>query len=623
MASIPNVTTPVVINATTSLLVQSDFFLRRVCFVSFGDSTAKIGELVEVEASTYRDILSRSSSELALKLEQFFAYAGNKKGYVYECGAQPVTPLVDSFDVLKQFAYSKDETYEDKWYSSVYQTNFTDDYTKLREWSKTTMNVQDGNYARMTGQTIVAKAKDEPQPLFFETSMPNLTAKVYTKKDSTKTEVKDLLEFDFAAKTWTSKAEESSKTDFPLYVEFFDGASPLNSDKLAVISWSKASAQASPEWTYAGTTQGYQTWTIQNSKTPDLDSLKEYLSIDRNDWQADRGQYLAESDDAFKQLLTKDSLMKALEANSQTFGQMPDSYNDYLETEGNKSSDYSEKIDRIQAQINDGRQRMYIYALPKELYKYEGTGKLCQAYARTDSALYFTIEVDKTEVLQNSTSFQQFKGLKSVLAIYDNGSKGYSLTGAVLGRFVSAIFDITESNPATSLNYKAINGFNFELLNQTKEAELVENSVTFSGELVGNTVIFNGRTQDSRPFDYWYQWDISAFNLQEAVVAILLQGVNNPNQIIKYDQNGIDTVGATIKSRLTKMVNYGCITEFCVGLDPATGKSIESGYIRAIAFADYISANPDKYAMEIYDGFSFYIRIGKYLRQVILNITLG
>lgn len=619
MASIPNVTTPVVINATTAPLVQSDFFLRRVCFVSFGDSTLSIGELRDVESTNYRDILNKTNNELVLRLEQFFAYAGNKKAYVYECGSQPVTPLTDSFDVLKQYAYSVKEDYESFWYSSVYKANFTDTLENLKAWAKQFEGLTDGDYIRFSQQTIVAAAVNTTKAFNIDTSMSGLTYKVY--EDSTKTtEATDTLQIDFSAKT-VKLLKEMTVNQY--YVELFDGQSPVNSDKLIVVNKSSAGAIQTDSFSYAGTAQGYQTWLIQNSKDDNLTSLDEYLSLNNKDWQASRGSNLAETDNSFKAKLTKESLNTALTENSTVFVDYPSAYDEYRVEKGIYSSDYSDKINLIKDQIDDGRQRIYIYALPKQLYYYGGTGKLCQAYSEPSSAIYFAIEVDKDEALGASSKFKQFEGIKSVIAIYNNGIDGYSFAGAVLGRFVSALFDLSASNPATPVNYKAINGFAFTMLSRSKEAELIENSVTFAGELVGNTVIYNGRTQDSRPFDYWYQWDIVAFNLQEAIVSILLQGVNNPNQVIKYDQNGIDTLNAAIKSRLSKMIDYGCITEFCAGLDPATGASIESGYIKAESFSDYVAANPDKYAMEIYDGFSFYLRIGKYIRQLILNISLG
>ena len=522
MASIPNVTTPVIINATTTLLIQSDFFLRRVCFVSFGDSTLNVGSTETVDKTSYTDILANTKSELAYRLEQFFAYASNKECFILECGVQAVTPLADTFQALKDFAVSKTETGLTIWYKDVLSKNEA---------------------------TYITKDKLD---------------------------------------AWLG--EENSTVKFV---------------KTEYTRWLKEGEAEHPD------------------KEDNLENLKAYLEVCTTEWQNIYADYLNETNDEFKKLLTKDSLVLAIQANPATYGQYPDDYAQYLIDNGDESKDYSEKISMIKKQIDEGTTRYYIYALPKKLYYYEGTGKLCQSYSSTDSFTYFAIEVDNDEALDTSSNFKQFSGIKSVIPIYNNGSTGYSFVGAFLGRFASSILDITESNPASPINYKTVSGFNFNLLTKKKEKELINNSVSFASDLVSNTVILNGRTADSRPFDYWYQWDIIAFNLQESIISLLLQGVNNPSQVIEYNQNGIDTLNATIKSCLNKMIDYGCLTEFAASYNSATQELTGEGYIAAISYPTYVAANPDKYAMEIYDGFSFYLRIGKYIRQVILNTTLG
>lgn len=575
--ALPNVTDPVVISATTALVIQSDFFLRRVCFVSFGDSTLEQGEAVLVNSETYTSALAGDSSELADRLTQFFSYANNKECYILECGAQSRTALQDNYTNLAAYAASVNEDWEDEFNNYLYTDMFKDSEDIFKAFLNSRGDFSQDAYTAWLN-------KDQKAD-----NLANL--KLYAESEVSGFNINDY------ANWLTQESKDDTEDSLKAYLTA----------------------------NYAFVEQDYTDWRNIDVKPENLDTLKQYakeeLYIPLPDAYI---AYLSANNADFQALKTRDNLFAFLQSEPGTYGaDLLNQYTKWLYDNGVRNSDYSAKISAIKTQIDNGKVRIYIYALPKELTYYAELGTFLGLYADTMSQLYFAVELDKDENLASGKTSSYFTGLKSVIPIYNNGAKHYSAVGAFLGRFASAILDISDTNKASPLNFKTIAGFKYEVLSKQKEQEIIDYGGSFIGEMVGNVVILNGRTADLRPLDYWYQWDLTAYYIKEALITLLLQGVNNPNQVVTYDQHGIDVVNATITAQLNKMISYGCITEFASSLNPATNELENSGYIKAIPFYEYINSNPDDYTNEIYGGISFYVRIGKYIRLVKISASLG
>lgn len=505
--SLPNVNTPVIINASTTLLIQSDYYLRRCCIVSLGDTNLSKGEYVITDRVSYTDL--EPKGETASKLTMFFNYASNKQVGVLELGVHPKTPLADNYTNLEDYITTLNSDYRNSYLASVYAV--------------------------------------------WEVNQ----------------ETKEIL------------------------ISFLDTRTEWNQE-------------------------AYTTWLTENSKEDELASLEEYvLTLNIPDYPNVYYQWLDGNEQSFKDLDTLQNLKDYAVTN--IMGYSEQGYLDYLQEEGISNPDFSGEIEGILKWINEGNTKNYIYVLPKALYSYPQTAVMCGRFNDASSAQYFIIEVNK-----ELTHWNNYKGLKSVIGIYSNGeSDDYNLAGAFAGRFSSSIFDISANQKASPINYKAINGFNYTDLGIKEQNDLTQAGITFCGGMVGNTVLMNGRCADLRSFDYWYQWDLTSYNVTLGITSLLLNGVNNPNYVIQYNQNGIDTIAATITSELNKMIAQGNLTEFGASYNPATNELINIGYLYTIDYYSYISAYPDDYQNEVYGGISFYARVGKYIRQVIVNVTLG
>lgn len=505
-----DITKPVIINATTSALIQSADFMRRVVFVSCGESVLPKGEYTPVIKADYTDFLQSEENELAKRLLNFFAFASNKTAYILEVGAYKITPANPGYDNLLDF----DKTIE-------------------------------------------------------TFKMGDFLTYIYEKWKNNETE--DIL------KSWL--------TTQAAFVE-----------------------------------SNYTQWLTDNGKgASSLANLQEYaktLSLDT--YPINYYENLSETQDAFQALMTYENLLAFSKDTSKLQGWTQEAYDAYLVTIGTVDNDFSEKIKDIADFIENGNLRAYIYALPKPFIKDEGTAGLTKSYIDTNSKQYFALEVEA------DTDLTLYKGQKSVWAINDNGrNKDNNAVGAVLGKFASSNFDISASLKASPMNYKFLTGFAYTELENRTQRSFIENNVSYISSKAGNTLIMNGRCMDTRPIDYWYQWDLASFSIENAVITLLLNGVNNPNYAIQYNQNGIDTINASIVATLNTMISYGCITEFGASFNTATNELENIGYIYAVDYYTYIANQPQDYQNEVYQGFSFYVRVGRYIRQVVLNVTLN
>lgn len=332
-------------------------------------------------------------------------------------------------------------------------------------------------------------------------------------------------------------------------------------------------------------------------------------------------EYLADNVATFQALKTKANLLEFAKSDK-VAGYNDEGYEQYLITKGTYSKDFSKKIALLKDFIDNGNSRNYVYALPKAFYTDKNCSSFTKSYIDSNSKQYFAIEVSAEYATDGI--FSTYEGQKSVLAIYDNGAGTSNNTiGAVLGKFASSNFDISASLKASPLNYKTLLGFTFTELGSNIQRSLIQANITYISSKANNTLIMNGRCMDTRPFDYWYQWDLTAFKIETAITQLILNGVNNPNYAIRYNQNGIDTISASIVAQLNTMIDFGCVTEFGATYNSATNELTNIGYIYAMDYYTYIAAMPENYQNEIYGGISFYLRIGRYVRQVVLNITLN
>lgn len=281
---------------------------------------------------------------------------------------------------------------------------------------------------------------------------------------------------------------------------------------------------------------------------------------------------------------------------------------------------YDTCIDNIVTAINESLVRCYVYCISSTLVNQEYISNLYALCSSLDSALYVFGELDSID--SANEALIRGSGNKGVLFTYETGST-YKTLGCVAGVFASSLFNVTSSNPASPLNFKQASSFSPATLSTTNKNLCINNCITFIGEVAGITCILGTRMQDGNTFDYWYQWDLVSYYLQNDLISLLINAANNPRQGIVYNQNGIDSITAKVEAILTTMKDYGCITAFAASYDSTTNSLTNTDKIYATSFEDYIASNAENYSNGIYGGITFYVQIARYIQQIVLNITIS
>lgn len=249
---------------------------------------------------------------------------------------------------------------------------------------------------------------------------------------------------------------------------------------------------------------------------------------------------------------------------------------------------------------------------------------LAAEYTALNSTTFFFIEMTKNEDPSISQAFELYKNKKSVFVVYDNlQNSQLPLISMILGLCASDKFDLGASQTGSPLNYKLLSGQTPSFLSSSLLKNLIQAPANFAGSLAGNPVVLNGRYCDGVAWEYYYQWDTIEFNITKKLQTLLLNSANSKQSVVVYNQNGLDILKANIKSELLRWKEYGVITAFSRSYDQTTMSLVGEDDIEAIDFYTYVAQNPDKYENEIYDGFSFYVMVSRYVRQIIISAEVA
>ena len=278
--------------------------------------------------------------------------------------------------------------------------------------------------------------------------------------------------------------------------------------------------------------------------------------------------------------------------------------------------------------ITAGTAPMYTYFVPAAWYEsgpyYTGDFvSLVKSKTAVPAATYFAVEVTHGVSPAEDQNFLAYAKSKSLFPIYGNAVADESVPGAIAGVMASGLYDLSQANPATMLNYKRLNGITPETLDASLRNDLNNNGCNYASDFSGNTVLFNGRYADLNAWDYWYNFDWLQINLLNSVSAAIVNGSNVPAAAIRYNQNGIDALKSVCNGVCSLGMTDGTVTNFGAGYNSQTGLITNTGTFNAIEFNSYIAANPADYEAGIYKGLSAYIQIGRYIRQVVLNVTVN
>lgn len=107
---------------------------------------------------------------------------------------------------------------------------------------------------------------------------------------------------------------------------------------------------------------------------------------------------------------------------------------------------------------------------------------------------------------------------------------------------------------------------------------------------VSNTIILWGVAEDGRDLSYWYSVDWVQINMDIQISNAIINGSNNSQNPLYYDQNGINRLQAVAEGVMRNAISFG------LALSPVT--------TNAVPFVTYVAQNPSDYTAGIYGGLS-------------------
>lgn len=146
-----------------------------------------------------------------------------------------------------------------------------------------------------------------------------------------------------------------------------------------------------------------------------------------------------------------------------------------------------------------------------------------------------------------------------------------------------------------------------------------------------NTVLRNGQFKDGRDYLYWYSVDWTQINVQRDLAAAIINGSNNPQAPLYYNQLGINQLQAVLANTISRGNSFGLVfgPPQLVAMEPADFvAAVQNGNfegvtpINAQPFATYVAANPTDFEEGIYNGLQFAMTPNRGFSQITVNMNV-
>lgn len=221
----------------------------------------------------------------------------------------------------------------------------------------------------------------------------------------------------------------------------------------------------------------------------------------------------------------------------------------------------------------------------------------------------------------------------------------YSSTGIGANEFsLASIFQVTlnykpsSSNKVTPLQFAFLFGVtafplpgNNALITTLLAADTNIVGTGAAGGL-SNTLVLGGTMEDGNPFKWWYSIDWVQINLALNVTNALINGANNPQNPLDYDQQGINQLQQVCVSTMATGIADALVlnpikpltldaTDFANALSEGTfdGNTL----VNADPFSSYVAENPNDYATGTYNGLSVDYTPLRGFESITINVAVS
>jgi hypothetical protein len=148
---------------------------------------------------------------------------------------------------------------------------------------------------------------------------------------------------------------------------------------------------------------------------------------------------------------------------------------------------------------------------------------------------------------------------------------------------------------------------------------------------ISTNIVLWGTNCDGNDFTYWYSVDWIQINCDLAISNAIINGSNNPQNPLYYDQNGINRLQDVVTQTVGSAISFGLATgtvarasldgpTFTENLD--NDEYEDQDVVNAVPFITYTTENPAAYALGSYGGLSVVYIPNRGFKQIIFNIDV-
>ena len=241
--------------------------------------------------------------------------------------------------------------------------------------------------------------------------------------------------------------------------------------------------------------------------------------------------------------------------------------------------------------INASPQIFYSYLCPRRWGNTGAFATTASLYEAPTAMTYFHLTV-------TGSSYSSYATIKSCICTIEAPSNPNSEFTAAAMFYATLNWNPSSINQVPPLAYTfAYDVTPYPTLNNsstlaTYQAAFVNVIGTAAEGGLSNSIMLYGTTMDGNQFNYWYAVDWMLINLNLTLSNEIINGSNNPQAPLYYNQAGINRLQARAQQTLNNGAVYGLILSS--PNNPVT--------VTAVPFYTYVSQNPSAYKTGTYNG---------------------
>ena len=270
-----------------------------------------------------------------------------------------------------------------------------------------------------------------------------------------------------------------------------------------------------------------------------------------------------------------------------------------------KADTAADSIAALATYLDDPTTRFYAYLLPKAWDGEPSMTALASNHAANEAQVYFFVTTQAGPV-------NLYHGIKSVVAMVQdvNAPDTEFTTAALLWNLLSA--RPSDINKVPPMAFRYLRGVTTYSGSGVAKSQLAENSINYVGTGaeggISNTLVIKGVSCDGNDLTYWYSVDWVQINVHMALANAVINGSNTAINPLYYNPDGIARLQLAAQQQFNSGVSYGLVSG--------------APQVQAVSYRQYITDNPNDYALGRYAGLSATYTPARGFTSIIFNINV-